>query len=680
MAQDEQYPACFGPYLRYAISTRFENFLTDFERFGKELRFFNDDILRLVLLVELKRADDVGAFEQAMGAQTTFDTEFGPDVGKTRYATMRCRTAAVTDQDNAFRIWRDYVSRVELSLPVMPSSKEVQKKFVIHDRSDEGKDPPGSLLIGMLDDGCPFAAAQFLRAFNPASTRVRAIWDQNQDKQPVTINGSNFGQVLPDFAYGLEYRRDFSPLLAAGKIGLDDWIGLHESPLNVIDEDGCYADGGFTSLKFQQAHGAHVMDVLAGRTPISSRIGPLPPGGDRRDPPSWKSDPDDASKAEVVFVQFSKDNIQDATGVWLPTYVVHGIQYILSFAKPYLTKRVIVNLSYGPTTGPHDGLAQLETALAALVAEYNGSGGKPKLEIALAAGNSYLTEGHVAFRGHHQPDQVKWTWRLPPDNPVLCFAEVWMKTAHAGYADVTLTSPSGVVYDSSIPTTAQSPAGVDTPVAWTTDDTMWRLQVKPTVATAAVVAEHGDWTISVTGVDRHASVHAYVARTDANMNVQTGAKLSHFIDPEWEQTRSAAASCTFVNGEFDNKGSLVSRFGTLNGIATAEDSSVHVAGGYVILDGRKSTYSSAGPARHGPLAYRVGPDYLLPCDESYALQGMRAGGTRSGAVFRLIGTSAAAPQLARWVVDATLPPPTDVPSPGDTEEIEKRGGGDLAPP
>ena len=46
------------------------------------------------------------------------------------------------------------------------------------------------------------------------------------------------------------------------------------------------------------------------------------------------------------------------------------------------------------------------------------------------------------------------------------------------------------------------------------------------------------------------------------------------------------------------------------------------------------------------------PIIVLPCDEFYALQGIRAGGTRSGSAFRLIGTSAAAPQLARWVADA----------------------------
>ena len=47
----------------------------------------------------------------------------------------------------------------------------------------------GSLLIGVLDDGCPFAAAQFLKTSANAAvgTRVRAIWDQNQGKEPVTI-------------------------------------------------------------------------------------------------------------------------------------------------------------------------------------------------------------------------------------------------------------------------------------------------------------------------------------------------------------------------------------------------------------------------------------------------------------------------------------------------------------
>jgi hypothetical protein len=676
MPEGESYPNCFGPYLRYAISTEFRDFA-----------FFDEDS-RLFFLVEFKQADSATSdpatdFEREMNA-AGLKVQFGPADDETRYATLRTEKPAVL-QSRAFDSWNKYVSRVELSLPLKPSLLAPLTKKKLTERWNQGKKSPAPLLIGMMDDGCPFAAAQFLRiaANGSSSTRVRGIWDQNQGKQPVpVINGTNtryFGQALQDFQYGIEFRRD-SPTV--GQIGLDEWMSLHLTPAGSIDENGCYADARFTRLACQQSHGAHVMDVLAGSIPISSRIGPSYPGGDRRDPPNWapgNSTTDPACDADVVFVQFSDDCIRDATGVWLKAYVLDGIRYILSFADPNVTKNVIVNLSYGPTTGPHDGTAELESALTALVAEYNRSPGKPKLDIFLAAGNSYLTEEHVVFRGHHnQPDRVEWTWRLPPDNPVLCFAEVWMKSADAGGVIVTLTSPSGAIYISTTATNAQAPAGVDAPLAWGSDDTMWRLQVKPTIAAPGVMAEHGDWTIRVASVRRHAEVHAFVARTDPNMNVHTGAKRSYFVDPEWERTRSAEAGCTRVNGEFDKTGSLVRRLGTLNGIATAEDPRVHVAGGYVLADGRKSPYSSAGPARSGPLTLRTGPDYVLPCDESYALGGIRAGGTRNGSVFRLIGTSIAAPQLARQFAKPTFPQPKNFPT--APPEPEKRGGGDLEPP
>jgi hypothetical protein len=93
----------------------------------------------------------------------------------------------------------------------------------------------------------------------------------------------------------------------------------------------------------------------------------------------------------------------------------------------------------------------------------------------------------------------------------------------------------------------------------------------------------------------------------------------------------------------------------------------------------KSAYSSAGPARDAPPSpLRVGPDVVLPCDESYALGGIRGGGNRSGTVFRLMGTSAAAPQLARYVADPPIPP---VRQPTTTQiERRKRGRGNVDPP
>ena len=56
-----------------------------------------------------------------------------------------------------------------------------------------------------------------------------------------------------------------------------------------------------------------------------------------------------------------------------------AIQYILSYADPNKTEHVVINLSYGPTTGPHDGTAELETLLTAFVEKFDGTKGSPSL-------------------------------------------------------------------------------------------------------------------------------------------------------------------------------------------------------------------------------------------------------------------------------------------------------------
>ena len=82
--------------------------------------------------------------------------------------------------------------------------------------------------------------------------------------------------------------------------------------------------------------------------------------------------------------------------------------------------------------------------------------------------------------------------------------------------------------------------------------------------------------------------------------MSTGAKRSYFVDRDWERDHGAAAGCSYADGEFPKHGSLIHRQGTLNGIATAKVGRIHVAGGYTMSTGRKSPYSSAGPARGGP--------------------------------------------------------------------------------
>jgi hypothetical protein len=656
MPKSVHYPDCFDPYLRYAIAT-------EFKKFGS---FDTTRDFWLFLLAEFTQAAAAKLFKTRMaGLKHKHIIALGPANPESRFYTIRAGKNAVLDPDT-FPLWNEYVSAVELSLPLTPSARSP----MLSDRSTISGQSSEKVLIGVIDDGCPFAAAQFLKvtAGPVAETRLLAIWDQDPFRPVVTVKDRGgrtcrFGKVPRDFLYGREFHRDSEkPGTFGRQIGLNEWIRLHTTPTDSIDEDSCYADAAFPRLDHRLSHGAHVMDVFAGRLPTSSRIGPSP---------TWSPGADAASRADVVFVQFPEACVRDSTGVWLKAYVVDAIRYIMTFADSTKLDRVVINLSYGPTTGPHDGTAKLERALSALVAEYDGTGGKPPLEIALAAGNSYLTESHVEFKARSAtPSSVEWVWRLPPDNTVLCFAEIWMKDDTG--VTVTLRSPSGVAAPAK--TTAQTIASVGGPYPWSSGK-MWRLDVGPTVADAAPSAEHGDWRITITGIPRGAEVHAYVARTDPNLGFHTGAKQSYFVDREWEKTRGAKAGCTRVNGVFDKTGSLINRHGTLNGIATAVDAKVHVAGGYIFSNRRKSRDASAGPARIGSVPQRLGPDFALPNDDSYALEGVRAGGNRSGIAFRLIGTSAAAPQLARLVADAVSPNPTTQPT-----DPHGLGNGNLDPP
>jgi hypothetical protein len=659
-------PKCFGPYLRYAIVTEFRNFTMS-----------DDQKQKLFLLVAFKRAGSASAFVEAMRREASVDVELGPDSEQRCFATLFTNSAGVTRHATA-AIWDAFVDQVELSLPIKRAAGTKRRHRVQprHHRAPHA--PPGPVLIGLLDDGCPFATARYLRG--PNSTRVRGIWDQNRGKSPISFpdnqgNMRQFGTIPADFLYGLEFRRGPLPPSSPAGLDLDEWIVLHAGS-GSIDEDGCYADADFRRLLLRQSHGAHVMDILAGIVPIASRVGPTGPGNDNRDPPSWQSGTDPASSADIVFVQFSEDCIKDATGVWLKAYVFDGIRYVLSYVDPDHTEQIIINISYGITTGPHNGTSELERALAAFVSEFNDTPGKPRLEITLPVGNSYLSDSHIFHVGRPKPsDMLEWIWRLPPDNPVMCFAEIWMPGSAANTVSVTLTSPSGASASSAAVPPANAPPAafqVSSPIMQGTD-TLWLLAVQAT----RDIAEHGDWRIGVSGVPQGAEVHAYAARSDPNMGVRTGAKRSYFVDDAWRLARSSEADLTYVDGNFDDAGSLICRRGTLNGIATACDSNVHVAGGYILANGRRAPYSSAGPARPGPLTLRAGPDFLLPTDGTFGLKGLRAGGNRTGSVFRLIGTSTAAPQLARHLMNSPLPAPTQVPTtPG---EIAKRGGGNLKP-
>lgn len=673
------YPQSFDGYLRYAIQTKFAYFAS----------IEGGRPPTVILLVELKRGVDVEEFVKKMlgfGLKEVFANSMElSDQPRmpTRFLTIRGPVALV--EEPTWSVWDSLTSFVELSLPIQPGQGAGIEPFFRRrpkSRSDT--------VLAIIDDGCAFAH-EHLRV-NPAQhfSRVFAIWDQNT-REPSPVPGSpglRFGRKLK--SYGIEYWRNG----AKGKqIGIDAWIALHQTPGGGVDEDACYARAGFKSLSQRATHGTHVMDVFAGRVPPGARL-----SIDPTQPPTFAdalpADTAGQGGTDIIFVQIPQAAVDDASGKWLSAQVSDGLLYIMSCVDTNVCRRVIVNLSYGPTTEPHDGKANLENRMSEFTAFYDGNNVKTELNIILPSGNSHLSDGHLCWKSRQAAETKQWVWRLPPDNPVPVFVELWVPKAHAGDVSGRLLAPSPYQsYSAQLPVITVTPG--------TPDSYGWVITLPPTQAvpleqppgatptapqgvwplapTAGppvspghwLPAPHGDWTIEVTLQNPHVELNAYVARSDPNMGSRVLAKQSFFVDPVWEAARGGFAEQTLVNGVEDITGSLICREGTLNGIATASDPRILVAGGYRVFDQRCCSYSSVGPSR----AKRNGPDYALPTDESAALEGIRAAGTRSGATFRLIGTSTAAPQLARLQAGAAPPGPCLKPIPSPD-----LGCGPLPPP
>jgi hypothetical protein len=653
---ETSFPPCFDPYLQYMLG--------EHEAMRSFLETRDKNELPLSLLVRLKEHVKAEQFRQRVQEiDPDGQVHVGPAEDPVPYLTVRIgRELAMT---RGWRtLWEETASDISLSVPVdsPPKSSAVQVAYDRHRPKSSAK-----TIIGILDDGCAFAHHRLLSR-NLKSSRVLAIWDQEPGRTRTALPTTPqrvFGRTPLDFKHGLEFWRVVPGLSPTQEIGIDEWIGMHLTPAGSVDEDYCYDHAGFQSLRRRETHGSHVTDVLAGWVPTSARV-----SMDTKTPPSFTSDPDSRwDDTDIVFVQIPRKAVEDASGQWLRTQVVDGLRYILSCAGGS-TDRVVFNMSYGTTTGPHDGTAALEEFLSLMAKVFDGNLLRPRLEVLLPAGNSRRSACHVTFKST-QAGTTQWVWRVPADNTVPVMAEVRVRNSQAAHVtDFKLDPPAAY---------AGRQAKVRQRIGLR--DTRWALVVPPTrvdteplktTAAGDGPAMHGDWTISLTVSHPHVEVHAYVARTDPNMGARPGAKQSRFIDPAWEFAAAAATSQT-PEGRSAATDTLVSASGTLSGIATACRKGVYVAAGYTIASQRSSHYSSPGPSRGA----REGPDYALPTDENQALAGIPGAGTRSGCVFRLVGTSTASPQLARLLLRA--PPPIPCPEGGPPANPES-GCGMLKPP
>lgn len=508
------------------------------------------------------------------------------------------------------------IERFELSDPVA----ELEVPF------DKGKllasttGPTPSAIVGVIDDGLPFANARFRdkSASTPStSTRIEYLWNQ-----------------------------DRSTFLS--KADIDDYL-KKSTHGGLVDEDeayrraGCtFAVSGHKSWARRATHGAHVMDLACGLDP--AKVTPNSP--------------------RIIGVELPSAVTADPSSGNLEVYVALGLLYILVHADRVAAQYkcgplpLVVNLSYGVNHGPHDGTALIEqlfdflTAQRRLVSPYI---------LVLAAGNSHLTRCHAHFRlaaALGVPTPRTLDWRVMPDDATQTKLEIWLPyDADPKQIEVTITRPDGSRL-------GPMKAG-DPPIEWPSKAalvlrvtypavpaygkrnviTLW-LAPTTSLEAAAPVAPSGTWRITVTNVGMTPlCIDSWIWRDDTPFGYPIRGRQSRFEDADYVRFDAQGRLI-----EDDIGPSYVKRNGSMNGIATGSETGV--IGGCRRTDLHAAPYTAGGPTLKPTSAQpapRTGPDATAYAEWSAACRGMLATGTRSGSVVAVNGTSVSAPQVTRWI-------------------------------
>ena len=188
--------------------------------------------------------------------------------------------------------------------------------------------------------------------------------------------------------------------------------------------------------------------------------------------------------------------------------------------------------------------------------------------------------------------------------------------------------------------------------AYSTPGPSFDIRVAPTAPTIpldisqATVAS-GIWTVTVTNQGGTATeVDAYIQRDETPRGYRSRGRQSYFEDTEYTAHHNGRPC------DFDTDApvvSVVKRRGTLSDSATGERSIV--VGSYRRSDNTPARYTAQGPVATGANRIARSPNLLAPSDDSIACAGVLAAGTCSGSRVPMRGTSAAAPQMARWIAD-----------------------------
>ena len=461
----------------------------------------------------------------------------------------------------------------------------------------------GDTVVAVIDVGFAFAHERFrVRKQNGQwESRVAYLWDQGSSD----LTGNKPWKKAQGFAYGRELvGTDIDALLASCR-----------STLGNVDEDLIYRTVGHSDVAAPLTHGTHVLDLAAGQDPRSSAATKAPP---------------------IVLVQLPSVSARDSSGAWLAVNVLDAIRYI--HRRVSNQAKLVINLSYGAMAGPHDGGLLLEKAIEELMTL------RPKdFAIVVPAGNGFRTRGH-ASTAVTPGSRCYFDVDVSADDPTESFVEFWHATAASVAIEVIAPDGSSTGLKSSGTTCRLSNtkgeliAAVyrDCPGTGVQQRTVVCLMPTTCINGRVPTVMSGRWRIAFEhspSLTQPVTIDGWIERDDPVLGTTYPARRQAvFADDQ-----------SLTNACFDD--APIDRALTLNSIATGK--STIVVGAAMCTDRPVvCDYSACGGTRAGITKI---PDAVSLGDESEVLRGVAAAGTRSGMVWRLSGTSVAAPRVTRWI-------------------------------
>lgn len=495
------------------------------------------------------------------------------------------------------------------------------------------------IVIGVIDDGIPFANDTLLD--ENGKTRMEFCWLQS-------AKAASSSHHVP---FGREYTNCEIDQLKQ-KFG--------------ADEDVLYEKAGATSsempelglnIRRHSTHGAHILSTAAGHI-----------GSPDADPL--------ADEIRIIAVQMPNTIAWDTSGFSKDMYMLSAVHYILNRAK-HLAKHyaqdceeelpLVVNFSYGWSGGRHDGEGYLESAIGALI--------DARRELAPSAmvipsGNTFANDMHGIIKpADFNQNSYDFGWKIQPTDRTSSYLELWFPEGYDPKDfELTVTSPNGKSVTQMNLIADPNLTGFDSRKYQKIEfngqnigqlsldhhrGTRWRVMIALAPSEAGKTATpSGLWNVQLDYKGRGSAcsdvIHCWVQRDDDPASLKTGGRQSYLVDAtKIEPNPDPLAEIGVGDG-------FVQAFGSLSGIAN--HNSTTVVGGYNDFNHKPAPYSSAGillKQADGSLEPRYKQvDCAAISDRTPSLPGVMATGVKSGSRSWLIGTSTAAPAVARELAKA----------------------------